>query len=62
MLVIELKRAHDSDYIDGIMAGKRMNGFENYNISVANSCVYTVGALMAAAQHALNSGSGGLVF
>jgi acetoin utilization deacetylase AcuC-like enzyme len=60
--VADLKLAHCHDYVDGIMAGKRMNGVENYDISVANSCLYTVGAMVAAARHALNSGSGGLVF
>ncbi|MCF4009589.1 hypothetical protein [Rheinheimera sp. UJ63] len=50
-----LKLAHDTDYVDGVMNGILKNGFGNKDIAVANSCLYTVGSMLAAARSALVS-------
>lgn len=50
-----LKLAHDTDYVDGVMNGILKNGFGNKDVAVANSCLYTIGAMVAAAKSALAS-------
>ncbi|WP_027467656.1 hypothetical protein [Deefgea rivuli] len=50
-----LKLAHDPDYVDGIFAGTRANGFRAKDPVLAESCRYTVGAMLAAAHDALKN-------
>lgn len=49
----ELARAHDPDYVDGILAGRIPNGFGTLDPRVAASLPYTSGSMLAAARHVL---------
>lgn len=49
----QIKVAHAPSYVDGIFSGAMKNGFRNNDIAVAQSCRYTIGALLAASKHAL---------
>lgn len=49
----DLCRAHDPDYVDGVLAGRLVNGFGNRSLEVAASLPYTSGSLIAAARCAL---------
>ena len=50
----DLKRAHDSDFVDGVLDLRIPNGFDNLDAAVAASLPYTNGSLLAAARHALD--------
>lgn len=49
----QLKRVHDPDYVDGVLARTRENGFGNRSPAVAASLPYTNGSMLYAALHAL---------
>jgi acetoin utilization deacetylase AcuC-like enzyme len=51
----ELKRAHDADFVDGIMSLTMENGFGNKSPYVAAALPYTSGAMLCAARHALQT-------
>ena len=51
-----LRRIHDPDHVDGILAGVRPNGFGNTNRAVAESLIWTNGSMVAAAREALGNG------
>jgi acetoin utilization deacetylase AcuC-like enzyme len=53
---IDFYLAHDPAYVDAVLAGKRPNGFGNYNVDVACSLPHTTGAMIAAARAALAKG------
>ena len=52
----QVKRAHASEYVDGIMSCSEPNGFGNRSRAVADSLSYTVGSMLAAASHVLGHG------
>jgi len=54
--VDELLRAHDQDFVEGILSCKEENGFGNRSPEVAASLVYTSGAMLSGARHALKTG------
>jgi acetoin utilization deacetylase AcuC-like enzyme len=54
--VEELMRAHDAQFVRDILACKRDNGFGNKSRAVAESLLYTSGAMLSAAQHVLKHG------
>ena len=49
----DLVRAHDGDFVDGVLSLELPNGFNNRDAEVAASLPYTSGSLLAAARHAL---------
>ena len=49
-------RAHDADFVDGVLSLDLPNGFNNRDAAVAASLPYTSGSLLAAARHALAHG------
>lgn len=54
--VEELMRAHDPDFVHGILSGSCNNGFGNNSPEVAKSLPYTSGAMLSAALHVLEHG------
>ncbi|MBP6627551.1 MAG: hypothetical protein KA187_09080 [Arenimonas sp.] len=52
----DLALAHDRAYVDGVLALRRPNGFGTYVREVADSLLYTTGALLGAARWALAEG------
>ncbi len=54
--VDELARVHDRVLVEDILAGRAANGFGNCSPAVAASLVYTSGAMLSAARHALAHG------
>lgn len=48
--------AHDADFVNGVLDGKRRNGFGNTLASVAESLPCTTGAMLSAAREALRNG------
>jgi len=48
-----LYTAHDPAYVDAVLDGERNNGFGNRDPKVAQSLLYTVGSMVAAAKHVL---------
>jgi len=54
--VDELLRAHDQNFVEGILSCKEENGFGNKSPEVAASLVYTSGAMLSGARHALKTG------
>ena len=50
----DLQRAHDSEFVDGVLDLRIANGFGNHDAQVAASLPYTSGSLLAAARHALD--------
>lgn len=54
----ELYAVHDKQYVDGVLRGVIRNGFGTAaSVQVAKSLLYTSGAMLAAAQSAIVSGS-----
>lgn len=53
----DLYRAHDPAYVDAVLSLQAPNGFGNTDPQVAASLPYTCGSLLAAARHALATGS-----
>ena len=50
----DLQRAHNSEFVDGVLDLRIANGFGNHDAQVAASLPYTSGSLLAAARHALD--------
>lgn len=53
IIVEHLKLVHAYDYVDGVFAGTIRNGFGNKNVAIAESSLYTIGALFAGAKAAI---------
>lgn len=53
----QLYRAHNRAYVDGILACRIANGFGNHSKAVAQSLIYTSGAMLAAAKEAILTGN-----
>lgn len=51
-----IAQAHDPAYVSGVLAGTIANGFNNRSKEVADSLLYTVGSMVAAAKHVLRDG------
>lgn len=49
----DLRRVHCPDYVRDVFAGVVNNGFENRDPRVPESCLWTIGSLLAASKHAL---------
>lgn len=49
----DLLLAHDKAYVDGVFDGTILNGFECRDSRVPESCLWTIGSLLAAARYAL---------
>lgn len=54
----QLLLAHSADFVDGVLEGRRSNGFGNRSPEVAASLPYTCGSMLAAAEDALINGQG----
>ena len=52
----QLSRAHDRDYVAGVLGGYTRNGHGNTSKEVAASLPYVLGAMVGAAREALHSG------
>lgn len=52
----QIIRAHDSDYVEGILACRIENGFQNKDPKVAASLPFTSGAMLGAAREAIRNG------
>lgn len=52
----DLARAHDSAWVDRVLAGEADNGFGNRSLAIAASLPYTSGAMLSGARHALKTG------
>ena len=52
----DLALAHSRDYVQGVFSGRIANGHGNTSRELAQSTLWTVGSLTAAAEDALNSG------
>src|SRR5262245_26854765 len=52
-----LLSAHDANYVRGIFSGEIPNGFGSTSRKIADSLRYTVGSLVAAARHVLETRS-----
>lgn len=50
----DLKRVHDSAYVDAVFAGTTNNGFGNRDPRVPESCLWTVGSLVKACSVAID--------
>lgn len=55
--VDELCLAHARDYVEGVLARKRVNGFDTRDASVAASLPYTTGAMLHGARVAIEEGA-----
>jgi acetoin utilization deacetylase AcuC-like enzyme len=53
VIVDDLARAHDRDWVENVLAGRKPNGFGNWSLEVARALPYTSGAMLAAAIHAI---------
>ncbi|TXH97581.1 MAG: histone deacetylase [Rheinheimera sp.] len=51
-----LKLAHAESYVDGVFAGRELNGFGTREPIVAETCRYTVGAMIDATREAISNG------
>lgn len=51
-----IAQAHDPAYVAGVLACEVANGFRNRSKEVADSLLYTVGSIVAAAKHVLREG------
>lgn len=49
----DLLRAHEADFVDGVLDLRKANGFGTRNRKVVDSVLYTSGALLTAARWAL---------
>ena len=49
----DLLLAHDKAYVDGVFDGTILNGFECRDSRVPESCLWTIGSLLAASRYAL---------
>jgi acetoin utilization deacetylase AcuC-like enzyme len=53
---VDIQRAHDPEYVEGILSCRIANGFYNKDPLVAASLLYTNGAMLAAAREAIRNG------
>jgi acetoin utilization deacetylase AcuC-like enzyme len=51
----ELSRAHDLQFVQEVLAGRRDNGFGNRDLRVARTLPWTTGAMVSATRHVLGS-------
>lgn len=51
-----LRQVHDAKFVDGVLSGELPNGHGNHDAAVANSCLWTCGSMVAAAEEAMASG------
>ena len=49
----DLLRVHAKGYVDGVFSGTTPNGFDNTDPRVPESCLWTIGSLLAAARAAI---------
>lgn len=49
----DLCQVHAQSYVDGVFAGTEYNGFDNKDLRVPESCLWTAGSLLAASRWAL---------
>ena len=49
----DFERAHDSDFVKGILSCELPNGFRNHDAGVAQSLPWTSGAMLSAAKEAI---------
>ena len=54
--VDDFARAHARDFVEDVLAGRRVNGFGNHSAEVAASLPWTTGSLLSAARHVLAHG------
>jgi acetoin utilization deacetylase AcuC-like enzyme len=52
----DIQRAHDRNYVDGILSCSIENGFQNTDPAIAASLPFTSGAMLAAAREAIRNG------
>ena len=50
----QLVRAHDLEYVKGVMKGTEPNGFGNFEPSIADHALYSTGIMIKAVQEALD--------
>ena len=48
--------AHSPNYVKKIFSGQEINGFRNTKTELAETCRYTVGAMLAAGREAISNG------
>jgi len=53
----ELMQVHDPKYVKGVLNGTKSNGFGNSDVSVAQSFLYTTGAMAQGVDIALDTGA-----
>lgn len=53
--IADLALAHCPNYVAGVFNGEVKNGFDSYDVAVAQSCRYTCGAMLAAAEAAIQN-------
>jgi acetoin utilization deacetylase AcuC-like enzyme len=51
----EFALAHNREFVNDVLAGRRANGFGNRSTTVAASLPYTTGALLTASRHVLRT-------
>lgn len=54
--VEELSLAHDRDFVEAVLAGRKPNGFGNRSLEIAASLAWTNGSLVSATDHVLEHG------
>lgn len=54
--VEDFNRAHDPAFVQGVLAGTRVNGFGTKHMTVAESLPWTSGSMLSAARHVLKKG------
>ena len=52
---LDLARAHDPDFVKGVLSCELPNGFRNHDTSVAKSLPWTSGAMLSAAMEAITN-------
>ena len=55
--VEQLARVHDRTHVEDILAGRATNGFGNRSPDVAATLVFTSGAMLSGARHAIATGA-----
>lgn len=51
----DLYRVHSHDYVDGVFSLREPNGHGNVDPRVPESCLWTIGSLLAASRHAIKN-------
>lgn len=52
---VDFERAHEADFVKGILSCELPNGFRNYDVAVAQSLPWTNGAMLSAAKEAITN-------